>query len=301
MISIKNKGYDSACESILHIIPALENVPEYIKANATEIRLKSGQAVIIRSINENYTLQTMITPKILEECISAFCRYSVHNYENDISNGFVTLKGGHRAGFSGNAVYTNGKVSYIKDVSSVNIRIARQHFGCAGSIAELFFSEERPDGILIVGKPLSGKTTILRDLCRSIGQCFRLSVIDERNEICACFNGVPQLDTGILTDVFSCFSKNDGIERAIRTMSPQYIVLDESGFDVSLSDYCFNSGVGIIMTAHADGVDDIMKNCTLCKILESGSISHLAVLSSITPGQIDSIKSVKLLTERMCS
>ena len=53
---------------------------------------------------------TQITPdsEMLAECISAICQNSLHTYEKDIANGFITLYGGHRAGLCGTAVYGNG-------------------------------------------------------------------------------------------------------------------------------------------------------------------------------------------------
>ena len=288
MIRSKKNEFDTACESIIHIIPALMTIPCEIKEKATEIRLKTGQAIRVRYDDTYYVLQTMFTLQMAKECIEAFCRYSMHNYEKDIANGFITLKGGHRAGFSGSAVYTDDKLSYIKNISSVNIRIAREHIGCSDVLSELF-ERERVKGLLIVGKPLSGKTTILRDLCRIIGDKYRLAVIDERNEIAACYEGVNQLSTGSLSDIFTGFEKNDGIERAIRTMSPDYIVLDELGADLDNIENMLNSGVGLIMTAHACGEKEIRNNYNVKALMNFNAISHIAVLSESKKGKIDKV------------
>ncbi|MBR4306193.1 MAG: hypothetical protein IKT78_05045, partial [Ruminiclostridium sp.] len=274
-------------------IPSLMSVPSEIKEKAMEIRFKTGQPIRIRYANTYYTLQDNFSPSMAKECIDAFCRYSVHNYEDDIKNGFITLKGGHRAGFSGTAVYTGGKISYIKNISSVNIRIAREHIGLSDSLTRIFY-EEAVKGLLIIGKPLSGKTTILRDLCRNIGESYRLSIIDERNEIAACYEGVNQLSIGSFSDVFTGFMKKDGIERAIRTMSPDYIVLDELGADLNSIENMLNSGVGMIMTAHAYSDDEINSNYKIKQLLNIDALSHIAVLSKKEKGKVEKIIRVRI-------
>jgi len=288
MIRSRKTEFDTACESVSHIIPFLMTIPFEIKEKATEIRFKTGQAIRVRYDDTYFILQTMFTLQMAKECIEAFCRYSMYNYENDIANGFITLKGGHRAGFSGAAVYTEGKISYIKNISSINIRIAREHMGCSLILSELF-ERERVKGLLIVGKPLSGKTTILRDLCRVIGEKYRLSVIDERNELAACYEGIPQLSIGSLSDIFTGFAKNDGIERAIRTMSPDFVVLDELGADIGQIENMLNSGVGVIMTAHAYSDAEISNNCKIKRLLDIEAISHIAVLSDKEKGKVEKI------------
>ncbi len=295
MIFTKKNEYDSAVDGILHIIPSLGSQPQEIKASAEEIRLRAGQPIVIRCGKYNHVLQVHITYPDIESCVAAFCRQSVHSYEKELSQGYITLKGGHRAGFCGTAVYTDGAVSFIKNISSVNIRIARCHTGCADSLSCLFFGASQPKGLLVIGKPLSGKTTILRDLCRSIGTRYRLSLIDERGEIAAVSDGEAQFDVGLLTDVFSGFLKDDGIIRAVRTMSPDYVVLDELGADFKSIECCINSGTGIIMTAHADGTEQALDNLPIRSFLASGAISHIAVLSSHKIGCIERVITTKEL------
>mgnify|MGYP007003684630 FL=1 len=58
----------------------------------------------------------------------------MYNRQNEIVNGFVTMYGGHRAGICGTAVVNNGKIVNIRDITSINVRIAREHKGCADSL-----------------------------------------------------------------------------------------------------------------------------------------------------------------------
>ncbi|MBQ8410379.1 MAG: hypothetical protein IJX15_01415, partial [Ruminiclostridium sp.] len=138
-------------------------------------------------------------------------------------------------------------------------------------------------------RPLTGKTTVLRDLCRIIGDRHRLAIIDERNEISACYEGINQLSTGDLSDVFTGFNKQDGIERAVRTMSPDYVVLDELGADIESIRSLMNCGVGIIMTAHLQSERELINNDAVKSLKEIGALSHIAMLSDNVKCVIDRI------------
>ena len=292
MIESKTNEFDTAIRPIARIFPALCSVPQSLKSTAEEIRIKCGAPLIIRSGDRNHIMQVTADSALISECISAICQNSVHTYEKDIANGFITLYGGHRAGICGSAVYSGDGLHAVKNISSVNIRIARQHYGAAKDLLPLF-DDDRSRGLLIVGRPLSGKTTVLRDLCRSIGGQFRISLIDERQEIAAVYDGKPCLDVGLMTDVFSGYDKSDGIIRAVRCMSPDYIVTDELGADADSIRQLINSGVGLIMTAHADSIENAYRNDGIKAIIDSGAIQHIALLQEhritavkriITPG-----------------
>lgn len=296
MIAVKKNEYDMAIQPISKILPALAAVPGYIKKDALEIRIRTGQPILIRLLNGNFAIQAKADSASIENCISAFCKNSVHSYEKEIAEGYITLEGGHRAGFCGTAVYTGGRISFIKNISSINIRIARQHCGCADMLASMFITGSAPKGLLIIGKPLSGKTTVLRDLVRQISKTYTVALIDERGEIAASADGVPQLDIGVMTDVLCGYSKNDGIDRAVRTLSPRYIAMDELGFDNNKTELCLNSGVGVILTAHADSIREAMLNRGITALLYSGAISHAAFLSSEKIGQVSRIIPVSELS-----
>ena len=265
MIESKTCEYDTAIRCAVRIFPGLASVPNAIRQTAEEIRIRSGYPIIIRTGMQNHITQITPDSEMLAECISAICQNSLHTYEKDIANGFITLYGGHRAGLCGTAVYSNGGLQTVKNFSSINIRIARQHYGAARDLLPLFESECRSRGLLIVGRALSGKTTILRDLCRCIG---------------GMYNGKPCLDVGLMTDVFSGYGKSDGIIRAVRCMSPDYIVTDELGADAKSIRQAVNSGSGLIMTAHADSIEEAYRNEGIRTVIDSGAIQHIALVQS---------------------
>lgn len=57
----------------------------------------------------------------------------------------------------------------------------------------------------------------------------KVAIIDERSEIAACYNGVPQMNVGIRSDVLDNCLKTNGIIMAIRSLSPEVIICDEIG------------------------------------------------------------------------
>lgn len=113
--------------------------------------------------------------------------------------------------------------------------------------------------MLIAGKPLCGKTTVLRDLARRLGESHRVTLIDSRNELSASFHGTPTLDIGLNTDALCECSKTDGIMLALRTLSPEVIICDEIGNDGSAVEQALFCGVKIIASAHAASLDELYR------------------------------------------
>lgn len=253
---------------------ALENAPDGIN----EIRLRIDRPLtIIRGGRIYYVTssgQALSSPEgsitvrenDIRSTFEAVCRYSVHSFAGDICSGFITVEGGHRVGICGTAVIRDGAVGNVKDVSGLNFRIASQVKGCAEAIYNGAYSAGLSD-IIIAGPPMSGKTTVLRDLCRMLGRKYKVSVIDERGEIAAVYGGAPQNDIGINTDVFNGYSKPCGIETAVRVMSPDIIVCDEAGgsADLAAFEYAMTCGVRIAATVHAAALDDVVSRIPFIK------------------------------------
>lgn len=251
-----------------------ERIKKYIKAidiELTEIRLHREKPLILMRNSEIFfiNLNGRITKTLDEnslfvssddtECFFyAICRNSVHSFQEEIRSGFITLPGGHRVGICGTAVMRDGVISNIKNVSGFNIRISREMVGCSEEIFNSVFCGGLKS-VLVAGVPSSGKTTILRDLCRILGNKYKVSLIDERSEIAAVYEGVPQNDVGINTDVFDRYSKADGLETAVRVMSPDIIIFDEAGSqnEFGYMEDAINCGIRICASVHASSFDEI--------------------------------------------
>ncbi len=290
MISAEKSRFDTAAEMLGEIGIELKKLPSATKNRVTEIRLRAGRPVMLELENTRVKAgERVVTTKDVSDCITRFCGYSVYSHEKELSEGYITIKGGHRAGFCGSNVVKHGKTETIGGYSSINLRISREHIGCADRLCRLIREEKDFKGLLIIGPPLTAKTTILRDLARQLGNISKVTVIDERGEIAACCGGVPQNDVGINTDVLSGFRKSEAISMALRAMSPEYIICDEIGRENEEIENCVNSGVKLVITAHCGSVSEAYKSCILKPILETGAISHIALMSRDKLGEIKSI------------
>ncbi len=226
-------------------------------SSVAEIRIRVGRpAVCVNIFGEMRICSEPFSSEEVAEFFAQICRYSVHSFQDEIARGFVTLDGGHRVGICGTAVRENGKIVFIKDVSGLNIRVAHQIVGCSDDIYERFFSDGLRS-LLIAGKPLSGKTTVLRDLARRLGERRRVTVIDSRNEISASVRGLPSLDVGLNTDVLCGCGKSEGIMMALRSLSPEVIICDEIAHDGAAVEQALFCGVKVIAAAHAGSLAEL--------------------------------------------
>ena len=226
----------------------------------------------------------------VQEIIERLCENSIYAYKNQICEGFITVKGGHRVGITGSCVVENGKIINIKYISSLNFRIARQVLDCSNKILNQVIDIQNQTifNTIIVAPPGRGKTTVLRDTIRRISNGideikFRgktCGIVDERGEIAACFKGVPQNDVGIRTDVIENVSKYKGIHMLIRSMAPEIIACDEIGSreDIEAIQYALYSGVKGIFTMHGRSIEDIKNNKEVYRLVENSQIQKVVFL-----------------------
>jgi len=110
----------------------------------------------------------------------------------------------------------------------------------------------------------------------------KVCVIDERSEIGACFNGIPQLNVGMRTDILDGCPKSQGIIMVIRSMSPEVIVCDEIGTykDMDSILTALNSGVSLITSIHGYGTEDLYSRPVFKEIVENKVFKRAIVLSN---------------------
>lgn len=243
---------------------------------------------------ENSSFKVLITSEDIDYTFKAICDYSVHSYTKDICEGFITIEGGHRIGICGTALFKNSEIENIKYISGLNIRIAKEIKGSADKIIKMI--DFNKGGILIAGPPCSGKTTVLRDLCRQLGTKSKVSVIDERGEIAGVYRGIAQNDIGIFTDVFNGYPKETGILMALKVMSPQYIITDEIGSekDCEAIEKAVFGGSTIIATVHAGDFCELKKRKYIVPLLEMGVFKYIFFLgTNRNLGQIKELIEVK--------
>lgn len=281
-----------------NIVEALkfQNIEQFFE-KLEEIRLRSNKNIILKLSNQELIIDYQVTIKDLLETLEKVTENSIYTYENQISNGFITLHGGHRVGIVGNAILKGENVINISYISGMNFRIARQIKGCANFILKDLYSNGEFQNTLIVGAPGSGKTTLLKDIIRQVsngnsyGKGLNIGVVDERNEIAAMYKGIAQIDLGLRTDVISNIPKSLGIKMLIRSMSPQVIAVDEIGGkkDAENIFYAMCSGSKGIFTAHGNSISDIKSNPELKELIDAKVIERIVVLDKNFKEKISSL------------
>lgn len=226
-------------------------------SDIAEIRIRAGRSAAVVDVHgETSYCSEPFSAGEIADVFAEICRYSVYSFQSEIAQGYVTLDGGNRVGICGTAVYKNGKIDFIKDISGLNIRIAHEKIGCANELFERFFIGGARS-LILGGKPLSGKTTLLRDLARHLSETHRVTIIDSRNELSGSVRGTPSFDVGRNTDVLCGAEKSDGIMLALRTMSPEVIICDEIADDEEAVERCAFCGVKLIAAAHAGSIAEL--------------------------------------------
>ena len=255
-----------------------------------EIRMRANRPILLKLREKDLVLQYNITQSEILQILERLCENSIYAYKNQICEGFITVKGGHRVGLTGSCVIENGKITNIKYISSLNFRIAREILNCSTRVLREVIDIENKSiyNTIIVAPPGKGKTTVLRDIIRRLSNGIEeinfkgktCGIVDERGEIAAMYKGVPQNDVGIRTDVIENVNKNKGIHMLIRTMAPEIIACDEIGSkeDVEGIHYALFSGVKGIFTMHGKTIEDIKNNKQIYELIENREVQKIVFL-----------------------
>ena len=284
-------------ESLLSFLPermkiSVSRVSNDILNTLEEIRIRICQPVILLTNTQELFLKDASTNTFyvpgteeLKEILERITKSSFYAYLDDIKNGFVTVEGGHRIGICGRGVMDNGSIGNIKDISFLNIRIANEKKGISDRILPQILENGAVKNTLIISPPQAGKTTLLRDITRNISNTLqggKVSLIDERGEIAAIYNGIPQNDIGIRTDVLTGIPKSDGMILAIRSLSPTALITDELGSckEVDAVFTAINSGVKIITTVHGEDEMEIQKREDLKSLFQNRVFQKIIILNA---------------------
>lgn len=255
-----------------------------------EIRIRSNRPIILKLRNSEILIKNKTNENDICSILERICNNSIYAYKNQICEGFITIKGGHRVGITGTAVIQNGEVINVKNITSLNFRIAREVIGCSLKILNKIINVDTGsiNNTLIVSPPGKGKTTILRDVIRNISNGIpeinfkgkTCGIVDERGEIAAIYQGIPQNDIGIRTDVIENISKSKGMIMLIRTMAPEVIACDEIGSkeDVEAIKKALISGIKGIFTMHGKNLEEIKLNRNINELIENKQIETIIFL-----------------------
>lgn len=258
---------------------------------ASEIRLRGDKPVTIKSWDREEQLDYIVSRKELNEIFSAIVEYSPYAYREELVRGYVTIEKGWRVGIAGTVIEENETVRNIKDISSLNIRIAREITGCSDCIGI------DSGNIIIISPPACGKTTLLRDIIRRWSCNGRtIAVIDERNEISGTYRGRAALDLGMRTDVLVNVSKKNGFNIALRALAPEVIAVDEIGneSDFKAVRQAMVSGVQVICTVHSTDLEELKGRAFFSDIIDERLFDYYIVLRKNTADNIYKIYNKEL-------
>ena len=265
-------------------------VPRALQMNAREFRLRVGEPLMLLDEAREIPVktETNLRHEELATLVDIATGGSVHSAAESIRAGFLTVAGGHRVGLCGTGVQRGGEISFIRNISSAVIRIAKEFPGVSDGVYDELMQNGAFENTLIIAPPGCGKTTMLRDLIRNLSDrtpSYRVAVADERSEIAAKFLGVPQFSVGHHTDVMEGLPKSQAMMLMLRAMSPDILAVDEITVeeDIRAMECAANCGVALLATAHGNDVECLFAR-PLYRRLAELSIFRFAVVLGIANG-----------------
>lgn len=237
-----------------------------------EIRMRVGRPLFLTYDGGECFLRQkgrspyVVTREDIKQTLEYISGYSLYAYEDEVRQGYLSVQGGHRVGITGKVLLDGGKIRGMKYISCINVRLAHQIPGCADRVMPVIQPEKEIFHTLIISPPRCGKTTLLRDMIRQISNGrpgipgMTVGVVDERSELAGCYQGVPQNDLGMRTDILDGCPKAEGMQMLIRSMSPAVVAVDELGKeeDYKAVESVVHCGCKLLATAHGSSVEDVL-------------------------------------------
>ncbi len=252
-----------------------------------ELRLRAGRGLFaVDSAGREAPLTAggrpcPVTAEDLRQTVEIATRASMQGAAEQLAAGFLPLPGGHRLGLCGSAALREGRVLAVRTISSLNLRIACPVTGAGAEVLPALMERGRFQSSLILAPPGEGKTTLLRDLIRLLGEAgIRTGLADERGEVAALRGGVPQLDVGPLSDIADGCPKGEGLMLLLRAMSPQVLAADEITCPADTEALCqgANCGAALLATAHAAGRDELERRAVYQPLLAGRVFRRLVTI-----------------------
>ena len=219
-----------------------------------EVVLDLGREPEARYLSESVTLSTK---EVADEDI------------NYVLERIGPFGGDNRAGIE----RTLHRISAIRNrtdrVVGLTLRVGRAVYGTISIIEDLVFTGE---GILLLGRPGVGKTTMLREVARVLADDAhkRVVVVDTSNEI-AGDGDIPHPGIGRARrmQVPSPAQQHDVMIEAVENHMPEVIIIDEIGteLEATAARTIAERGVQLVATAHGNTLENLIQNPTLSDLV----------------------------------
>lgn len=302
MLSRKEGGFSSLFPTNMRRLFENAGIAEN---DVCEIRMRVNCPLLIYGERSEYSVtdagqKTTEIPKghkvsatEIERTLEYISGYSLYAYEEEMKQGFLTIQGGHRIGVAGRIVMDGKRISCVRNIMFLNVRFAHEVTGCAAPMLPYLLQEGKIAHTLLISPPGCGKTTLLRDLIRSVsngsGGCIgqTVGVVDERSELGGSWLGIPQNDLGIRTDILDCCPKAEGMMMLLRSMAPQVIAVDELGGseDVQAIEQVFRCGCTLLATVHGNDLKDVLQKKEMEELFQRTSFSRYVLLQICKGGE----------------
>ena len=281
-IDLDWKGADRLLKQVLQVLPqeAAQALDGLDAAQVEEIRLRCGQvpSILRRGVEQPLPHCERTPQQELQRTLLAASAQSQYAVQEQLREGFLSVPGGVRIGVCGSAVVQDGRVTGIREISSLCIRIPHEIRHPPEQLLPLLSAS-----CLLAGRPGSGKTTLLRSCIRALSAAgSRVGVVDERLELAGAVHGVPQFDLGPHTDVLSGCPKAAGMQMLLRGMNPEWLAVDEitSPADLAGIRQAFGCGVRILATIHAGSAAELREKPLCRAVLGAGMFEQVLFLDN---------------------
>ncbi len=249
-------------EGLLYYLPnRLRRCVEYYQENGycpEEVCLHRGERILLICNGENLQTGVVCSETEFEQIFLELCQHSFYAHAHTIRQGYISVNGGYRVGVCGSAVEDAQGVANLSQITGLHLRLPRTVQGVSETLYQRLRQSGFSQSVLVCSAPGVGKTTLLRDLARRLAEApnsKRVCVVDSRREI-----EYGSFFAGTSIDLLSGYPKAQGMEIAVRTLSPQYVICDEIGNqkDVEAVLHLMHAGAKLVASAHAEKIERLL-------------------------------------------
>ena len=258
-------------------------VSNYLGAysDISEIRIRCDQPIAFTLRASNLITGIKVDRDDLSYIINRMTDGNYYKNEEIMKSGYLSLPFGVRVGVAGEVFVSGGTIKFLKSINYLNIRIPNTLIIDVEGIVKYIIKNEFKTSMLVIGAPCSGKTTLLRSLCKVLSAApynKRLSVIDTNKELI-----LPSFLRSPSCEYLTSYPKMAGIRTAIRYFNPEYAICDElnGGIEAEALNELHHSGVPLIASAHCDSFSSLKNRSDLSFLIKNGIFDAVLCIKKV--------------------